>query len=105
MNIDRIVNIAKIAGVAGLFLVLAGCGNGWEISKKELKSNYSDLLRRVKVYDSFTKETLWEFEGVVYMSEKSVPGNVTFVYRDSQGRLMKNDFVGQHIQTAMFEIP
>ena len=83
-------------------LLLSGCGNGWEMTKKNFKSNYSELPRKVVVYDSFKAETIWEFTGIVYMSDDSRVGNVSIIYKKG-GEYYKNDFVGQHINVYMIE--
>ena len=86
------------------FLLLSGCGNGWEITKKNFKSNYSELPRKVVVYDSFKAEPIWEFTGIVYMSDTSCVGNVSIIYKKG-GEYYKNDFVGHHINVYMIECP
>ena len=85
-------------------LLLSGCGNGWEITKKNFKSNYSELPRKVVVYDSFKAEPIWEFTGIVYMSDDSCSGNVSIIYKKG-GKYYKNDFVGHHINVYMIECP
>ena len=85
-------------------LLLSGCGNGWEITKKNFKSNYSELPRKVVVYDSFKAEPIWEFTGIVYMSDTSCVGNVSIIYKKG-GEYYKNDFVGRHINVYMIECP
>lgn len=83
-------------------LLLSGCGNDWEMTKKNFKSNYSELPRKVVVYDSFKDEPIWEFTGIVYMDGTSTPGNVSIVYK-KDGEYYKNDFVGQHLNVYMIE--
>lgn len=90
-----------IIGIIGC-LLLSGCGNRWEMTKKNFKSNYSELPRKVVVYDSFKAEPIWEFTGIVYMSGDSKPGNVSLVHKKN-GKIYKNDFVGQHINVYMIE--
>ena len=85
-------------------LLLSGCGNGWEITKKNFKSNYSELPRKVVVYDSFKAEPIWEFTGIVYMSDDSREGNVSIIYKKGR-EYYKNDFVGHHINVYMIECP
>ena len=85
-------------------LLLSGCGNGWEITKKNFKSNYSELPRKVVVYDSFKAEPIWEFTGIVYMSDTSCSGNVSIIFK-KDGEYYKNDFVGHHINVCMIECP
>lgn len=96
--------ILAAAGLVCVSLFAAGCGNGWELTKKNFKSDYSELYRTIKVYDSFTKDVLWEYTGVMYLSDASKPGNVSIVYKKA-GKYYKNDFVGQHIQVVLTEIP
>ena len=36
-------------------LLLSGCGNDWEMTKKNFKSNYSELPRKVVVYSSLNR--------------------------------------------------
>ena len=83
-------------------LLLSGCGHGWEMTKKNFKSNYSELPRKVVVYDSFKAEPIWEFTGIVYMSDTSCVGNVSIIYKKG-GEYYKNDFVGHHINVYMIE--
>ena len=85
-------------------LLLSGCDNGWEMTKKNFKSNYSELPRKVVVYDSFKAEPIWEFTGIVYMSDTSCVGNVSIIYKKG-GKYYKNDFVGHHINVYMIECP
>lgn len=72
-------------------LLLSGCGN------------YSELPRKVVVYDSFKAEPIWEFTGIVYMSG-SHEGNVSIIYKKG-GEYYKNDFVGPHLNVYMIECP
>lgn len=83
-------------------LLLSGCGNGWEMFKKNFKSNFSELPRTVVVYDSFKAEPIWEFTGIVYMDYDSTQGNVSIVFK-KDGRYYKNDFIGNHINVYMVE--
>lgn len=85
-------------------LLLSGCGNDWEMTKKNFKSNYSELPRKVVVYDSFKAEPIWEFTGIVYMSDDSREGNVSIIYK-KDGEYYKNDFVGPHLNVYMIECP
>ena len=85
-------------------LLLSGCGNRREITKKNFKSNYSELPRKVVVYDSFKAEPIWEFTGIVYMSDTSCSGNVSIIFKKG-GKYYKNDFVGHHINVYMIECP
>ena len=85
-------------------LLLSGCGNGWEMTKKNFKSNYSELPRKVVVYDSFKTKPIWEFTGIVYMSDDSRVGNVSIIYKKG-GEYYKNDFIGQHLIISMIECP
>ena len=93
-----------IIGTLACAALLSGCGNSWEVTKKSWKSDFGDLTRRVRVYDSLSKEVLWEYTGDVYVTDGSVPGNVTVIYRDSKGKIRKNDFLGQHVSFVMFEV-
>lgn len=97
------MNINKIITSIAVCYILCGCGNSWEITKKNFKSNYGDVSRRIVVYDSFTSKTLWDYIGEIYVDDTSCPGNLTVVYRDARGKIRKNDFMGQHIQMYMFE--
>lgn len=83
---------------------LTGCGNSWEVTKKEINSDLGDLKRDVKVYDSISKEVLWEYSGDVYLTDASSPGNITIIYRDNRGKVRKNDFIGTHIAISMREV-
>lgn len=94
----------KILLMLGLATALTGCGNSWEVAKKEINSNLGDLKRDVKVYDSLSKETLWEYVGDVYLTDSSSPGDITIIYRDSRGKVRKNDFIGTHIAISMREV-
>lgn len=94
----------KLMIVLGLTAFLAGCGNSWEVTKKEMKSDLGDLKREVKVYDSLSKETLWEYTGDVYLTKDSGVGNITIIYRDSRGKVRKNDFMGTHVAISMHEV-
>ena len=98
--IKKIIIPVVIASVA----FLSGCGNSWEVTKKNWNSDFGDLQRHVKVYDSFTKETVWEYTGDVYLTDDSGPGDLTIIYRDSKGKVRKNDFCGQHIQAVLMEV-
>ena len=94
----------KILLMLGLATALTGCGNSWEVAKKEINSDLGDLKRAVKVYDSRSKDVLWEYVGDVYLTDSSSPGNITIIYRDSRGEVRKNDFVGMHIAISMLEV-
>lgn len=98
------MNINKIMASMAVCCILCGCGNSWEITKKNPKSNYGDVPRHIVVYDSFTSKTLWDYTGEIYVDDTSRPGNLSVVYRDARGKIRKNDFMGQHIQMYMFEV-
>lgn len=100
---DKHINIIKLVAIGILTAVMAGCGNSWEMTKKNWKSNYSELPRHVKVYDSLSKEILWEYDGEMYLSESSHTGNIAIIYRDSRGKMKKLDCLGQHICLIMNE--
>ena len=94
----------KIMSLVLMGLALSGCGNSWEMTKKNWSSDLSDLPRRVTIWDSLTGETVWTFEGPVYLSDHSSPGNLSIIYRDSNGKLRKNDYVGQHLAISLEEV-
>lgn len=89
--------------IAALSLVV-GCGNNWEMTKKNFKSDYTSLKREVVVYDSMCGKELWRFTGVVYLSDRSRPGNTSFVYKDNSGEYKKMDFLGHAISVSMKEV-
>lgn len=68
------------------------CGNSWEITKKNLASNYTELPRRITVTD-LDGNDVWNFEGVAYISDDSSVGDVTIIYQTDMG-LKKIDFIG-----------
>lgn len=82
--------------------MMCGCGNNWEITKKNFKSDFGDLERHVVVYDSWSNKTLWEYTGFVYLRE-SGQGNYSFMYYDEYGTVRKNDYIGNHIAIMMEE--
>lgn len=82
---------------------LCGCGNDWEITKKNLKSDFGDLTRHVVVYDSWSGKVLWEYTGDVYLREAG-KGNYSIVYRDDYGKVRKNDYVGNHLSISLEEV-
>lgn len=84
--------------------LVAGCGNSWEMTKKNFRSNYIDLKREVVVYDSVSGKELWRFTGVVYLSDASKPGNLSFVYKDNRGEYRKVDFLGYIVTASMKEV-
>ncbi len=95
----------KIVLLSVLSCVLfVGCGEGWEQTKKNFHSNYSGgLYRKVVVENAWTKEIVWEYEGLCYMDGNSTPGNVTIVFRGSHGERLKCDFVGQFFLVSLIE--
>lgn len=97
------MNIKKILYILSFTLLISGCGNDWEVTKKNWNSDFGDLTRHVKVYDSISKEVLWEYTGDVYLRECGT-GNYSIIYRDSRGKVRKNDFVGNHIGISMQEV-
>lgn len=82
--------------------LMCGCGNDWEITKKNFKSDFGDLERHVVVYDSWSNKTLWEYTGFVYLREAG-QGNYSLMYYDEYGTVRKNDYIGNHIAIIMEE--
>lgn len=95
----KLIILSAVAACA----LLSGCGNSWEVTKKSINSDFGDLVRHVKVYDSRTKETIWTHTGPVYVTDKSEPGNITLIYRDASGKFRKNDFIGENLSIVMLE--
>ena len=106
MNKMNKMNKMKILAVGAIIssILLSGCGNSWEMTKKNIASDMGTLKRDVVVYDSWTKETLWKYSGEIYLDSSSTPGNISIVYKDGRGKIRKNDFLGQHIAVVMKEI-
>lgn len=98
------MNIIKIMASIVVCCILCGCGNSWEITKKNFKSDYGEVPRHIVVYDSFTNKVIWDYVGEIYVDDCSKPGNLSVIYRDMKGKVRKNDFMGQHIQMYMFEV-
>lgn len=84
--------------------LVAGCGNEWEMTKKNFKANYISLKREVVVYDSMCGKELWRFTGEVFLSDGSKPGNTSFVYTDKDGKCKKADFLGHMISVSLKEV-
>lgn len=93
----------KILPLAFCTALLCGCGNDWEITKKNFKSDFGDLPRHVIVYDSWANKVLWEYTGDVYLRNGG-NGNYSLLYRDDDGRVRKNDYVGNHLCISLEEI-
>lgn len=98
------MRIKTILCVLSFTLLVSGCGNDWEVTKKNWNSDFGDLTRHVKVYDSISKEVLWEYTGDVYLRDSGNSGNYSIIYRDSKGKVRKNDFIGNHIGIVMQEV-
>ena len=96
----------KLVALALLSFGLLGCGNGWEITKKNIRSDLGNLRRHVVVYDSLAKKKVWEYVGVVYLSDNGSDsrGNYAFIYYDTNGMSRKNDFIGVHLTVSMREM-
>lgn len=93
----------KIIALLVLVLMLASCGNSWELTKKNLASDYTELERSVTVYDSLTEAVLWTFSGVCYISD-SGPGDISIIFYDEAGKTKKADFIGRTISVTAIEL-
>lgn len=94
----------KMLFIALSSFLLTGCGNSWEMFKKDFKSDYTKLNRDVIVYDSFSGKELWRFSGEVYLNDDNCIGDFSFIYKDEDGKYYKNDFIGRHLAVSMKEI-
>ena len=95
----------KLIALSMLAIGLVGCGNQWEVTKKNFKSDFGDLHRHVVVYDSWSGKKVWEYTGAVYLEDSRYgKGNYTVVYYDSQKKARKNDFIGSHLAIIMREL-
>lgn len=104
MDIMKSIKMAAVS--IALACLAAGCGKGWEQTKKNFSSSFGSLNRRVVVYDSLARTNLWEFTGEVWVDEMSTPGDVCIIWTDPDtGRNYKNDYLGRHISVAIQEVP
>lgn len=93
----------KLIAIVLVALTVCGCGNDWEVTKKNFVSDFGDLERHVVVYDSWANKVLWEYTGNVYLRDAG-GSNFTLVYRDRYGKVRKNDFIGSHLAIMMEEM-
>lgn len=103
---------AAILTLTAIAMLAVGCINSK--SEKSVDKTYMNGqiggpnaftgVRYVKVYDSMSREVLWEHEGVVFISEWSTPGNYQFIYQSDGTNEFKNvDVIGQHICVIMID--
>lgn len=93
----------KLFALMCLVFGIVGCGNDWEVTKKNFVSDYGDLERHVVVYDSWANKVLWEYTGNIYLRDIG-DSKFTLVYRDERGKVRKNDFFGGHLAIMMEEM-
>lgn len=91
----------KLWGVIVLSLMLCGCGNRWEMTKKNYESDYGKLSREITITNSFTGEVIWHFDGVTFITNSSEGDISILFYVDGQPK--KADFIGQGIIAKIIE--
>lgn len=91
-----------LTGFMIVFLLTVSCGNHWEVTKKEWKSDYGNLERRITVYN-INGDVVWDYSGSCYITESSSNGNLTVIYYvDNAAK--KADFFGNMLSFVIIEL-
>jgi len=77
-------------------MTFTSCGMGWQNFTKDVGSDLGGgLVRTIVVENLYTGEVKWTYSGKAYIKDGSSPGDVTIIYRNSDGDLKKYDVIGQ----------
>lgn len=93
----------KIIAVILSAVVLTGCGEHWEKTKKNIRSDWGGGLRRHVVVKDLKGETIWEYTGRCYINGTSTAGDVTIMFKSSDGESRKADFIGHGFSISAVE--
>lgn len=94
--------IALVVAILSGCVFLTFCGKSGAILRKNIQSDFGHLERKVQVYDSWSSKVIWEYTGEVYL--RGDKGNYSIIYKAPDGKMLKNDFVGQHVVVSMQEV-
>lgn len=91
----------KLWGILFCILMISGCGNSWEMTKKNYQSDYGELRREITIVNSFTGEIIWKYDGITYIQNSS-EGDISILFYEN-GKPKKADFIGQGLIATIIE--
>ncbi|MDR0563211.1 MAG: hypothetical protein LBG73_11075 [Spirochaetaceae bacterium] len=80
----------NIFGILLAGLLCSSCTMGMKQSMKNISSNFGGLNREITVYNAYTGEKLYAYEGKAYISGDSKSGSITIVLEEGR----KIDIIG-----------